>query len=232
MWLDSSQGKPFVEWTERWASPLGPDAALKAAAQIFASDGAGVSQDGNSLEVRRGSNWQYRLWGNLFSVGRKNIPVGLTLTARTAAEGSEIEAHAFDTFGYRITEYLFFGARETFEEHLQSLVNTAAAAMEVDSRAVVADRKMPRNSHDSSQSHTGAGMPPGESAARTNPLAIASLVSSPFINLFGIILGHMALKEIKRTGEGGRGLAIAGLVIGYLSLVLGTIVIIFVFSTS
>lgn len=31
-------------------------------------------------------------------------------------------------------------------------------------------------------------------------------------------MGHLALKEIARTGEQGRGLAIAGLVLGYIVL--------------
>jgi peptidyl-prolyl cis-trans isomerase B (cyclophilin B) len=51
---------------------------------------------------------------------------------------------------------------------------------------------------------------------RTNGLAIGALVSSLFIAPLGIILGHLALSQIQRTGEGGRGLAIAGLVIGYV----------------
>lgn len=50
----------------------------------------------------------------------------------------------------------------------------------------------------------------------TNTLAIVSLVSSFFVGLAGIITGHMALSQIKRTGEDGKGLAIAGLVIGYV----------------
>lgn len=61
---------------------------------------------------------------------------------------------------------------------------------------------------------------------KTNGLAIAALVSSFFISIVGIILGHIALNQIKRTGEGGRGLAIAGLVIGYLGLLAGIIVVI------
>ena len=51
---------------------------------------------------------------------------------------------------------------------------------------------------------------------KTNVLAIVSLVSSFFISLVGIITGHIALSQIKRTGENGRGLAIAGLIIGYV----------------
>lgn len=64
---------------------------------------------------------------------------------------------------------------------------------------------------------------------RTNGLAIASLITSFFISIVGIILGHIALSQIKQTGENGRGLAIAGLVIGYASLAIGLIAAILVF---
>ncbi|GAA1060354.1 DUF4190 domain-containing protein [Agromyces bracchium] len=70
------------------------------------------------------------------------------------------------------------------------------------------------------------GAPPSYSAPpaqKTNVLAIVSLVSSFFISLVGIITGHIALSQIKKTGEQGRGLAIAGLIIGYVGLVLGII---------
>jgi len=70
--------------------------------------------------------------------------------------------------------------------------------------------------------------PPAQQPNKTNVLAIISLVSSFFISIVGIVLGHIALSQIKRTGEGGRGLAIAGLVIGYIGLVLGIIWVIFV----
>lgn len=65
-------------------------------------------------------------------------------------------------------------------------------------------------------------------AAKTNTLAIIALVSSFFISLLGVILGHVALNQIKTTGEGGRGLAIAALVIGYLSMAFAVILIIVV----
>lgn len=59
---------------------------------------------------------------------------------------------------------------------------------------------------------------------KTNVLAIVSLVSAFFIPLVGIITGHIALSQIKKTGEQGRGLALAGLIIGYVLLVVGIIV--------
>ena len=62
------------------------------------------------------------------------------------------------------------------------------------------------------------------SNARTNGMAIASLVLSLVCcNILGIIFGHIALSQISRTGEAGRGLAVAGLVIGYASLAIGII---------
>jgi len=86
---------------------------------------------------------------------------------------------------------------------------------------------------------TGYGPP----RPRTNPLAIVALCASgsiavlwvlmlvlPVIGLVpgitGIVIGHIALGQIRRTGEQGRGLAITGLVIGYVTvglLVLGFI---------
>jgi hypothetical protein len=78
---------------------------------------------------------------------------------------------------------------------------------------------------------------PQQFGPRTNTLAIISLVSSlvgliiPGLPIAGIITGHFALSQIKRTGEGGHGLALAGTIIGYvltgLSLLIGLFYIIF-----
>ena len=51
---------------------------------------------------------------------------------------------------------------------------------------------------------------------RTNALAIASLVCAFLFAPLGIVFGHLSLSQIRRSGEDGRGLAIAGLVIGYV----------------
>ncbi|MEV8212590.1 DUF4190 domain-containing protein [Leifsonia sp. NPDC077715] len=55
-------------------------------------------------------------------------------------------------------------------------------------------------------------------APRTNTLAIVSFVAAFVMSLAAVICGHIALAQIKRTGEGGRGFAIAGLVIGYIGV--------------
>ena len=60
-------------------------------------------------------------------------------------------------------------------------------------------------------------------------MAIASLVSSllgwlcGIGPILGLIFGFIALNQIKKTGEGGRGLALAGIIIGALAIVFGII---------
>ena len=64
-------------------------------------------------------------------------------------------------------------------------------------------------------------------APRTNVLAIVSLVVSIIgFTIIGIILGFVALSQIKKTGESGRGLAIAGVIVGFVELVLGIIIVV------
>lgn len=65
---------------------------------------------------------------------------------------------------------------------------------------------------------------------KTNTMAIISLVLAFFISLGAVITGHIALGQIKRTGEGGRGLAMAGLILGYIGLVGGLLFIVLWFS--
>lgn len=54
----------------------------------------------------------------------------------------------------------------------------------------------------------------GDAANTTNGWAIAGFVSSLLIAPLGIVFSAIALGQIKKTGQKGRGLAIAGLIIG------------------
>jgi peptidyl-prolyl cis-trans isomerase B (cyclophilin B) len=42
-------------------------------------------------------------------------------------------------------------------------------------------------------------------------------------SIVGVILGFIALSQIKRTGEQGRGLAIAAIIVGFAEIALGLI---------
>ncbi|MFK3985435.1 DUF4190 domain-containing protein [Micromonospora sp. NPDC050397] len=61
------------------------------------------------------------------------------------------------------------------------------------------------------------GYPPGYGRpAGTNVLAILSLVFAFVFAPAGIVLGHVARRQIRQSGEQGSGLATAGLVLSYL----------------
>ena len=58
--------------------------------------------------------------------------------------------------------------------------------------------------------------------ARTNPLAIAAMVLAlcglgcGITAPVGAIMGHVARGQIRRTGEGGAGMALAGIIVGWI----------------
>lgn len=54
----------------------------------------------------------------------------------------------------------------------------------------------------------------GYGAKSTNSMAIAAFVSVLFVAILGLILGNIALRQIRDSGEGGHGLALAAVVIG------------------
>ena len=63
-------------------------------------------------------------------------------------------------------------------------------------------------------------------APRTNTLAVVSLIASiagvtllPILaSIVGVVTGHMARRQIRETGEGGDGMAVAGVVVGWIGV--------------
>ena len=76
------------------------------------------------------------------------------------------------------------------------------------------------------------GPVPLRGPAPTNGLAIASLACGiaqfafgPLPTIPAIVLGHMARHQIKRTGEQGAGMALAGLLLGWAAVIFGILAI-------
>ena len=76
---------------------------------------------------------------------------------------------------------------------------------------------------------------PAPVAAPTNGMATASMIcgiigffACGLTSILAIIFGHVAQSQIKRTGEGGNGMAVTGLILGYL-LTVGWIVFWFLY---
>lgn len=66
---------------------------------------------------------------------------------------------------------------------------------------------------------------PAPAPSKTNDKAVGAaicgglcLVTGGFTGVPAVILGHAARSEMRRTGEGGEGLALTGLVLGWLSV--------------
>ena len=59
---------------------------------------------------------------------------------------------------------------------------------------------------------------------KTNGMAIAGFVLSFFCGILGLIFSAVGLSQIGKTGEGGKGLAIAGLVISILSILFAFVI--------
>ncbi|QKJ21178.1 DUF4190 domain-containing protein [Microbacterium hominis] len=73
---------------------------------------------------------------------------------------------------------------------------------------------------------------------KTNALAIVSFVASlvgmtliPFLgSIVGVITGHMALSQLKTSAEQGRGLALAGTIIGWVGVGFSLLVLVALFA--
>jgi hypothetical protein len=77
------------------------------------------------------------------------------------------------------------------------------------------------------------GTPPVVRPKGTNGLAIASLTCGiaqfmlgPLPTIPAIVFGHVARHQIRRTGEDGAGLALAGLILGWAAVVLGVLIVV------
>lgn len=78
-----------------------------------------------------------------------------------------------------------------------------------------------------------AGYPPAprvtnSSATIAFVLSLLGLVFTPIVDIAAVIVGHHALRTIRRTGEAGAGLAKAALAIGYGLIGVGALVTAFV----
>lgn len=67
---------------------------------------------------------------------------------------------------------------------------------------------------------------PPTTLGQTNTFAVVAIILAFFQPIAAIIFGHMALSQIKRNGDAGRGLALTAVIIGYVA---AAFVIIFAF---
>ena len=72
--------------------------------------------------------------------------------------------------------------------------------------------------------------------SETNTLAVFSFFASLFFffwlpSILAIVLGSIALSQIERTGQAGKGLAMLGIVLGFIGMVAGIVVFVLVMNS-
>ena len=123
----------------------------------------------------------------------------------------------------RVMELLnvaFIEGRLSKDEYDDRLEDTFSARTIADLDRIAADLPAPQP----------AVVPP---EPRTNGLAIASLACGlaqlmfgPLATIPAIVFGHLARSQIRRTGEQGAGLALAGLILGWAAVILVVLLIV------
>jgi Domain of unknown function (DUF1707)/Domain of unknown function (DUF4190) len=149
-----------------------------------------------------------------------------------AAGGERGRMRASDTDRDRVVELLnaaYSEGRLSKDEYDGRLDSALSARTYADLDQIVADLPAAR----APVAPVVPRVPVLPGAARTNGLAIASLacglaqlVFGPLTAIPAIVFGHLARHQIKRTGEQGAGLALAGLILGWVTVILGILILI------
>jgi len=144
-------------------------------------------------------------------------------TRTLAAGGERGKMRAADADRDRVVEFLntaYSEGRLSREEYDGRLENALSARTYADLDQIVTDLPVAR----------ATVVTP---VAKTNGLAVASLacglaqfVFGPLATIPAIVFGHLALHQIKRTGEQGAGLALAGLILGWATVILAMVLIV------
>ncbi len=126
-----------------------------------------------------------------------------------------------------VVKAAFMEGRLTKGEFDERTARVLAARTYADLNALVADLPAgPGGPQALAPYHTGFYSP--LNVRRTNGFAVGALacgIFGLFLGLPAVILGHTARAQIRESGERGDGMAIAGLVLGYLSLTIWMLII-------
>ncbi len=194
------------------------DLARDAVSTALAEQGFAVATSSDALRVTRSAE-EGASSADVFDVHLAPVPEGALATFAASAGGGDVTREAARLAGARLAQQglLAFAA--------PSLPPVPAAPASSAAAASVAG--YPGSSTGYATALAEAPRAPGAPAsASTNVLAIIALVLGFVVPVAGIVTGAIALSQIKRTGEKGRGLALGGLVAGgVLTLLIATIVV-------
>jgi hypothetical protein len=152
-------------------------------------------------------------------------------TRAFAAHGERGKMRAADADRDRVVEFLnaaYSEGRLSKDEYDGRLENALSARTYADLELLVTDLPAAQASMVPRAASTTVVTP----VATINGLAIASFacglaqfVLGPLATVPAIVFGHVARHQIKRTGEQGAGLALAGLMLGWAAVILGVVLL-------
>ena len=147
-------------------------------------------------------------------------------------DGDRGKLRASDTDRDRVVELLsvaYSEGRLSKDEYDGRLENAFSARTYADLDQIVTDLPVAR----AMVVAPAAPVAPVAPVAKVNALAIASLACGvaqfafgPLATIPAIAFGHVARHQIKRTGEQGAGLALAGLILGWAAVILGILILV------
>ena len=155
---------------------------------------------------------------------------------RAFAAGSERgKMRAADADRDRVVEFLntaYSEGRLSKDEYDARLDNALSARTYAGLDQLVTDLPAARAATVPPAAKTTTAVTP---VAKVNGLAVASLACGiaqfafgPLATIPAIVLGHVARHQIKRTGEQGAGLALAGLILGWATVIVLIVLIVFI----
>jgi hypothetical protein len=152
-----------------------------------------------------------------------------TTVPRVIQYGGRGQLRASDADRDRVVELLnvaYTEGRLSKEEYDGRVENAFSARTYADLDQIVTDLPVAR-------APVVASAGPVAPVAKVNGLAIASLACGiaqfafgPLATIPAIVLGHVARHQIKRSGEQGAGLALAGLILGWAAVILGILILV------
>ena len=144
-------------------------------------------------------------------------------------DGERAKMRACDADRDRVVEHLnvaYSEGRLSKDEYDGRLEGALAARTYADLDQIVTDLPVAR---------APVMLPVVPPLARTNGLALASLacglaqfVVGPLATIPAIVFGHVARHQIRRTGEQGAGLALAGLILGWATVILAILLVLII----
>jgi type IV secretory pathway VirB2 component (pilin) len=151
------------------------------------------------------------------------MAVGHRYPAAGSARGNMRAADADRDRAVEFLKLAYSEGRLSKDEYDGRLESALSARTYADLDQLVTDLPVPRPTMVAPAANTTNGF-----AIASLACGLAQFVFGPLATIPAIVFGHMARGQIKRTGEQGAGLALAGLILGWATVILAIVLIVVV----